>query len=148
VAEQKSKDNRLIDDILKTISKYRNESDSVRKSVYFAQLWNQLKVWSETKLHYDSDEIGREIFGVAKRIINKDKVQQNKTGFINYLNKSLKRAKAEYCRKFESSIIKIPKELLKLETQDDVLKMKEKQFCRKLTEKERLKYITSVQNKS
>ena len=138
---QKRTDDQLIDEILKTISKYNCEVDSVRKNVYFAQLWEQLKIWTEVKLHYDSNEIGREIFGVAKRIINKEKAQQSKTGFINYLNKSLKNAKAEYFRKFESSIIRIPKELSKLETQNDILKMKEKQFGRKLTEKERMKYV-------
>jgi len=153
VTEQKRTDDQLIDEILKTISKYNYEVDSVRKIVYFAQLLDQLKTWAKEMLNYKSkeeekdeeipkftDEMGIEIFGVARRIINKEKVQQSKTGFVKYLNKSLKNAKAEYYRKFDSSVIKIPKELSKLETQDDILKMKERQFGRKLTEKERLKY--------
>ncbi|MCL2443819.1 MAG: hypothetical protein FWD13_10210 [Treponema sp.] len=136
----------LKEKIFETLIKFNTESASDQRQVYFAQLWQQIRKYSKDHLHYDVEEMGKEIFDVTKRIVNKIKIQDSKDVFFKCLNRALKREKTRYIQKFKSSVIRIPRKLINLEKEEDIIKTKERQFNRELTEKERLKYI-SIWNK-
>jgi hypothetical protein len=138
VEEQENKKEQIKNRIFDIVIKYRNEASSDQRQVYFAQLWEQIKLWGKIHLYYNTEDMGKELFHVTKGIVKIKDFQKDK--FLRYLNRSLKRARIQHELRFESSIIRIPKKLLKLEAEEDIIRAKEKQFNRKLTEKERIKY--------
>lgn len=139
---------KLRNNIFEIFSKYHNEAISDRRQVYIALFYDSLGKWCKNILRYKNvEDMGSEIYRVAWRIIIKEKLLKNKDDFFKYLNKSLKRAKSEYYKNLNT--IRIPRELYKLNTLEEVLIMKEKQLCRLLTDKERNKWIriwTNIEN--
>ena len=136
---------KLKDNIFNIFSKYQSESASDRRQVYIGLFNDLLKKWCKYKLRYKNvEDMGSEIYGVTWRVIQKDKLLNNKDGFFRYISKSLKNAKNEYYRKLAK--IRIPRELFKLKTFEEVILMKEKQLGRSLTIKEHNKYILIWKN--
>ena len=143
--EEHKEEEVLKNKIFGIFSNYQNELASDRRQVYIGSFRDSLKKWCNFKLRYKNiEDMDSEIFEAAWRIINKTKLINNKDGFFRYITKSLKNAKNEYYRK--SAKIKIPRELYKLKTIEEVLKMKEKQLGRSLTVNERNKYISIWKN--
>jgi len=137
---EENSEEKLRDKIFSIFLNYQNEQASDRRQVHIVLFRDSLKKWCKYKLCYKNvDEMDSEIFGVAWRVINKNYLINNRDGFFRYISKSLKNAKNEYYRKLAK--IRIPRELYKLKTIEEVILMKEKQKGRSLTIKERNKCI-------
>jgi len=137
---EESSENKLRDKIFNIFLNYQNEKASDRRQVYIGRFNDSLKEWCKYKLRYkNAEDMRSEIFGVAWRVITKNYLINNRDGFFRYLSKSLKNAKNEYYRKLAK--IRIPRELHKLKTLEEVMIMKEKQKGRPLNINERNKCI-------
>jgi len=108
-------------------------NEPLRQQVYLGQLSGLIYNWCRDYLNFDVNNMGVEIVVVTKRLL-KDKgyakIPQNKEGFIKYLLASLKMGKNEYLRQYEKK------------NQDDLIRMKERQLNRKLTEDEKLTFVS------
>ena len=102
--------------------KHQGEQSSDRRQVYFAQLCEQIYKLCRDYLSYNVDNLGLEIVKIVNRIINAQKEQED---FYRILFTALKRGKAEYYRDYESR------------NQESVIRMKESQIGRRLTDGER-----------
>ena len=126
--ELQTKEDQLKDKIYKLFLECRNEACPDRnKSIL--QLWEQIIKWYGKYITNDAYEMGKEIYDIIRRLINKDSnTLQEKESFIRYLISALKTGKAEYHRNFISK------------NTDDIIRMKERNIGRKLTEDERLHF--------
>ena len=106
-------------------------SEPLRQQVYLGQLSGLIYNWCRDYLNFDINEMGVEIVVVTKRLLKEksnSNIPENREGFIKYLLSSLKMAKLEYKRQYEKK------------NQDDLIRMKERQLDRKLTEDEKLSF--------
>jgi hypothetical protein len=108
-------------------------NEPLRQQVYLGQLSSLIFNWCRDYLNFDVNNMGVEIVEIAKRLL-KDKSKANiphdKVGFIKYLLTSLKRGKYEYIRQYQKK------------SQDDLIRMKERQLARKLTEDEKKSFAS------
>jgi len=130
VEKSKEKEELLKDKIFSCFSNSLNEP--FRQQVYLGQLSGLIYNWCRDYLKFNVNDMGVEIIVVTKRLL-KDKsnanIPQDKEGFFKYLNTSLKRGKYEYIRQYEKK------------NQDDLIRMKESNLGRKLTEDEKISFI-------
>ena len=143
---KKENENLLKEKIFQVFLKCRNEASHDRRQVYFGQLCAKIYLWCKDYLSFNIDDLRMEIVNVVMRITkeeNRVNVPQDKEGFFKYLLVSLKTEKIEYYRKNEAGIIDISKnkKYKFKKTEEDIIKMKAASSYRKLTEKNRSKYI-------
>jgi hypothetical protein len=137
----------LKDEIFNIYIKFKNETASDRRQVYYSQLWKPIYKWCliKEKNRFGKDRFGEEIGIVIKSITNEESkanVPQVKDEFFKYLFSSIITAEAGYHRKYDSGTIKIPKEKMsKLKNMENVLRMEESNLGRKLTDDERSYYL-------
>ena len=108
-------------------------NDPNRQQNYLGQLSGLIYNWCRDYLNFDINEMGVEIVVVIKRLLKEksnSNIPENREGFIKYLLSSLKMAKLEYKRHYEKK------------NQDDLIRMKERQLDRKLTEDEKLTFVS------
>jgi len=129
---QKTKENEEIlkEKIFSVYSSSINEIN--RQQVFLGQLSSLIYNWCRDYLNFDVNDMGVEIAVVTKRLLKEKSntnIPNDKESFLKYLITSLKRGKYEYIRQYEKK------------NQDDLIRMKESNLGRKLTENEQLSFI-------
>jgi len=122
------------------------ETASDKRRTYIGQIWDKIVLWWN-KFNYhkiDAKEMGEEIFSVIKRLVKENNENvKNKSEFFYILQKSMKNAENEYFRKNGQDSIKIPREeKRKLKEVNDLIKMREDFWERKLTNDEKEQCIS------
>jgi hypothetical protein len=123
--------------------KCQNELEQRQENI--GQLWDSIIKWGKKYLKINTNEMGKEIFDIIRRILKNEDTRKkinNKDEFFFILNKSLKRGEAEYFQKYETSSIKIPKgKKSLLRNVEDYIRMMESNLGRKLTTDELIQNI-------
>ena len=128
-----------------------SEIASDQRQVYIGQIWDKIVLWwNKFNCHkIDAKEMGEEIFNVIKRLVKENnEIVKNKSEFFYILKKSMENAENEYFRKGEQDSIKISREEKhKLKELNDLIKMREDFWERKLTNDEKEQCISKWFNK-
>jgi len=123
-----------------------SEIASDQRQVYIGQIWDKIVLWwNKFNCHkIDAKEMGEEIFNVIKRLVKENnEIVKNKSEFFYILKKSMENAENEYFRKGEQDSIKISREEKhKLKELNDLIKMREDFWERKLTNDEKEQCIS------
>ena len=141
---QKKPEEQFRSEIFSIYSHYNSEIYADRRQVYFAQLCESTLRWCSRYFLKEANDMGYEIFMVLQRMVNSnDKIPNTKSDFFNYLKAALYNAKSEHFRSFESNLINIPKDKIsKIKKIDDIIRMEESNTSRKLSENERVQFIS------
>ena len=126
-------------EIFSLFTECRTELSSDRRQVYIGRLCDRVFRWCGAYLFKDETaKMGVEIFDVIRRFVdNKENIPKEEKHFFNYLKLSLNKAKAEYYRSNEASLVKIPKgKSVILKNIEDAIRMEEHNRGRKLDELE------------
>ena len=129
--ENQAKEELLKDKIFSCFSNSLNVPN--RQQTFLGQLSDLLLRWCRDYLNFNVNDMGLEIFNVAKRILKEDSkvnIPKDRDEFIKYLLSALKTGKTEYKRNYESR------------NKDDVVRMQESYLGRKLSENEKDNVIT------
>jgi len=131
VEENKAKEELLKDKIFSCFSNSLNKQN--RQQTFLLQLSDLIFRWCRDYLNFNVNDMGFEIFNVAKRILKEDSkanIPNDRDDFFKYLLSALKIGKTEYKRNYESR------------NKDDVVRMQESYLGRKLSEDEKDNVIT------
>ena len=129
--ENKAKEELLKDKIFSCFSNSLNKQN--RQQTFLLQLSDLIFRWCRDYLNFNVNDMGFEIFNVAKRILKEDSkanIPNDRDDFFKYLLSALKIGKTEYKRNYESR------------NKDDVVRMQESYLGRKLSEDEKDNVIT------
>jgi hypothetical protein len=123
-------------EIYSIYSSFLIDTSSNSQQEYFEKICKLIYIWCRDYLHpKEANEMGAEIADAVDRLLVAKNVPNNKNGFFGYLVNRLNEAKLLYYRDRLSKPVKKSRKINEIK---QVLKMKESNIGRKLTENERI----------
>jgi predicted Holliday junction resolvase-like endonuclease len=140
VEEQQKTQEQLKTEIYSIYSNFLSEDSFKNQQEYFKKICEPIYIWCKDYLYKkETNEMGAEITEIVDRLLVAKNVPNNKNGFFGYLVNRLYEAKLLYYRDRLSEPVKKSRKINEIK---QVLKMKESNIGRKLTEDERIRCLS------